>query len=599
MQPKKLQHRIFIFILIPVFFLLACIGWISFIYSRNVILEQWGETAIANLQKAAHLIDMRLSRPKELLLMLKSNSNDDRNPYVYSFVIDQLKKMEGVVQVNLDHPGQLESLNVSRGPMYGMGKTSMQFYRMNRLHVSSPQYNTKLNSETVSVSADFMDKNEKKIGRIEVVIAFNDLIDKISKMDWWKGNKAILIDNEGNFLSHTLISKENASLQKNRKFADTDSLEIMTLEALKKNSHGTIFGAGHPPEKISGYYHLNEAPWSLVIIAPGERVLKSIIDFRFYYFIVGFLSITGIILFIRTIISKTTDSIKKVSDAARDLANGIFGEQLPVISKDEVGQLTHNFNKMTKQLQERIKLKKDMNLAMEVQQHLLPPAHFLYKNIEIGGASVYCDETGGDFFDIIKLPEEQGKVFVAVGDVVGHGIGAALLMTTTRALLRSRVTQKGSLPGMINDVNKLLCLDTCKTGSFVTLFFMMIDVDKKQIHWVRAGHEPALIYDPENGKITELMGKGLVLGLDEDFDYSENIHHHNPKGTIVLIGTDGVWDVQNKAGKRFGKEKIKQILKKNSHLPSDNIIQSIISDAAEFRGDASQNDDITLVAIKF
>ncbi|WP_300458336.1 SpoIIE family protein phosphatase [Desulfobacula sp.] len=595
MQPKTLQHRIMIFILIPVFFILTGMGWISFLYTRNAMLKQWGETAIAKLQKSSHMIDMRLSRTKYLLSMLKNNYSQDQGHIVHRFIVEQLQEMEGVVEVNSDF------LNDTRIPAYAsrrymVNPNPMPFGRMEKFQLSFPQYNAKLNSETVSLSTDVKDKIGKKIGRIEVVISFQDLIDQISKANWWKNNKAFLIDHGGNILIST---QQNKEIPKSDVFADTDPLEKKTLEALKQNPYGTIFGPGHPPDEISGYYHLIEAPWSLVLISPGNQVLKPIINFRRYYFIVGFLSIICVLLFIRISITGTANSIKRVSEAAKHLANGTFSQQLPVLSKDEVGELTYNFNKMTQQLKERLELKEAMNLAMKVQQGLLPPTNFSYKNIEISGRSVYCDQTGGDYFDIIEFPDEPGKICVAVGDVVGHGIGAALLMATTRALLRSRVTQKGSLSRVMNDVNRLLCLDTRDTGSFVTLFLLMVDVNKDELQWVRAGHEPAMFYSPEQENITELKGEGIVLGVDKDWTYTKNFQYHIPKGTVVLIGTDGTWEVENKSGERLGKKSVEKVLQKSILLSSEEIVHSIISETQKFRGDIQQNDDITLLVLKF
>ena len=476
---------------------------------------------------------------------------------------------------------------------------SMHFDRMENFQLSLPRYNTALSGETVSLSTDFIDENGKRTGQIEVVISFQDLIEQISKATWWKSENAFLIDNEGNILIGTRQSKDSNDPERSVKFGQTDPLEKETIAALKQNPYGTLFGPGHPPDEISGYYHLNEAPWSLVLISPGERVLKSILNFRLYYFVVGFLSILGVILFIRVSISGTTTAIKKVSEAANGLANGFFTEPLPVLSQDEVGKLTDNFNKMTKQLKERMDLKEAMNLAMEVQQSLLPPAHFSYGNIEISGCSVYCDETGGDYFDIIEFPDDPGKICVAVGDVVGHGIGAALLMATTRALLRSRVTQKGSLPQIMKDVNRLLCMDIGDTGRFVTLFLLMVDKKKGEVQWVRAGHEPAMMYNPEQNKIIELKGKGIVLGLDKYWEYTENVYGPVPKGTVILIGTDGAWEVKNNSGKRLGKKRVEEVLQQSVSLSSEKIVDSIVSETRQFRGEVSQNDDITLLVLKF
>lgn len=595
MKPKTLQQRIVIFILIPVFFILAGMGWISFLYARNAMLAQWGETAVAKLQKAAHMIDMRLSRPKDLLLMLENNYGQDQSFAIQLFIVEQLQEMEGVVEVNSD------LINSSgKGPvhmkMHMPDTKPMHYSRMENFELSLPQYNAKLESETISLSRYFKDDKGGKIGRIEVVISFQDLIDQISKETWWKSNKAFLIDTQGNILTGTQ-QKNNGN--KSSKFAESDPLEKETIDALTKNPYGTIFGPGHPPEEIIGYYHLNEAPWSLVLISPGRQVLKSIVNFRTYYFVIGLLSIFGVILFIRMSISNTTNAIKKVSEAAKNLSNGVFGEQLLVQSKDEVGELTYNFNKMTKQLQERIELKEAMNIAMEVQQNLLPPADIVYENLEISGRAVYCDETGGDFFDIIEFPDNPGKICVAVGDVVGHGIGAALLMATARALLRGRITKGGSLPEVMNDVNRLLCLDSKDTGSFVTLFLFMVDVNKKELRWVRAGHDPAMVYHPDTNSFTELYGDGIVLGLDEDYGYTENVYSTVQEGSVILIGTDGVWEVENESREHFGKKRIEAVLQKSSQLSSAEIVNTILSETEKFRGNAKQMDDITLLVLKF
>lgn len=595
MQIKTLQQRIAIFVLLPVFLILVGMGWTTFIMTRNAMLKQWSETAIAKLQKASHMVDMRLGKTKDLLLMLQNDGA--RSLIVREFIIDQLKDMEGVVEVNYNFPENLYTGGY-HGRMHMPGMNQMRVESLAKFQFSLPRYDAHLNGKTISLSTNFIDENNQKTGQIEVVLSFEDLIDQISKTTWWKNNKAFLINNAGDILISTRETKGKEINRKSDRFAKTDPLEKRTLEALNQNSYGTLFGPGHPPKEISGYYHLNEAKWSLVLISPGKQVLRSILNFRLYYFLFGSALIIGVLLFIRMTITNTTRAIKKVSKAAKNLANGVFLEPLPVRTKDEVGELTQDFNKMTKQLKERLELKEAMHLAKEVQQSMLPPTNFSYENIEISGRSVYCDETGGDFFDIIKFPD-PGKICVVVGDVVGHGIGAALLMATTRALVRSRVTQKGSLSRIMNDVNQLLYLDSSESGSFVTLFLMIVDVNKNELKWVRAGHDPAMVYNPVNNDISELYGEGLVLGLDEDWKYSENVFPDIPEGTVVLIGTDGTWEVENESGERFGKTRVKKVLQESSSLSSEKIVNRIISGTEKFRGEVRPNDDITLLVLKF
>jgi sigma-B regulation protein RsbU (phosphoserine phosphatase) len=254
---------------------------------------------------------------------------------------------------------------------------------------------------------------------------------------------------------------------------------------------------------------------------------------------------------------------------------------------------------MISQLQERMKLKEAMNLAMEVQQSLLPQKSPEIKGFDVAGKSIYCDETGGDYYDFIEFSElGEGRFAVAVGDVAGHGIAPALLMTTVRALLRSRVAQPGSLGQMITDVNRLLYNDTAESGNFMTLFFMIIDSDNGEVRWVRAGHEPAIVYDPTTDSFDELHGDGIALGVDQTWSFAEQSREVWTDSQIVLIGTDGIWETENLQKERFGKKRLRQIIREFSPRPSQEIVEAITDALAKHRQLAPQQDDITMVVIK-
>ena len=147
---------------------------------------------------------------------------------------------------------------------------------------------------------------------------------------------------------------------------------------------------------------------------------------------------------------------------------------------------------------------------------MLPQKPFQNEHIDIAGRSIYCEKTGGDYFDFFPLPGTNGnKIAIAVGDVVGHGIPAALLMTTVRAMLRDPDDPaRGPGNKSIADVNRLLCMDTSISCDYMTLFVMVIGPDKKELSWVRAGHEPAIVYDPASDRFDELNGDGMALGID-------------------------------------------------------------------------------------
>jgi sigma-B regulation protein RsbU (phosphoserine phosphatase) len=140
--------------------------------------------------------------------------------------------------------------------------------------------------------------------------------------------------------------------------------------------------------------------------------------------------------------------------------------------------------------------------------------------LDIAGRSIYCNETGGDYYDFIYSGhEENRKMSIAIGDVAGHGISSALLMATVRSSLRRRSSLPGSVASIISDVNHQLVVDVADSGQFMTMFYMTIDPMSMQSHWARAGHDPAIFYDPGSDTFEGLGGSGIALGVDEDWNY--------------------------------------------------------------------------------
>jgi sigma-B regulation protein RsbU (phosphoserine phosphatase) len=249
-------------------------------------------------------------------------------------------------------------------------------------------------------------------------------------------------------------------------------------------------------------------------------------------------------------------------------------------------------------LQERLRLQQAIDIAREVQQNLLPQTSYTMAGVEVCGITIYCDETGGDYFDILPCAGQENRVNIITGDVVGHGLGAALLMATIRALVRCRGSQSGDSAAVMNDVNRLLCRDTIKSGNFITLFYLCIDKNRNMLEWVRCGHDPAIVYSPGNQSFAELKGKGVALGVDPSWEFEKNSLSINDKQKIIVIASDGVWDSENEQGERFGKERVKTVLAENSHLSSKQIIKAITDEITNFRKTQPLNDDITLVITK-
>jgi serine phosphatase RsbU (regulator of sigma subunit) len=245
---------------------------------------------------------------------------------------------------------------------------------------------------------------------------------------------------------------------------------------------------------------------------------------------------------------------------------------------------------------QRDRLQLSLDLAMEVQQSLLPKKNPCIPHLDIAGKSVYCDETGGDYYDFLDLGPE--KIGIAVGDVSGHGIQSALLMTTVRGSLRQRILAPDRLTLMMSDLNRQFYADVEFSGQFMTLWMCEIDTRNKSLRWVRAGHDPATLFDIASDTFWELGGKGLPLGVVEDVQCEEKSRRIE-EGQILVIGTDGIWESFDPAGNRFGKDKFKAIIRSHASLPAKQIADSVISAVQAHHEPLKSEDDITLVVVKF
>jgi sigma-B regulation protein RsbU (phosphoserine phosphatase) len=292
--------------------------------------------------------------------------------------------------------------------------------------------------------------------------------------------------------------------------------------------------------------------------------------------------------------------VENIISAVRKIKEGNLQTRVKVVSNDEIGVLGDAVNDMAKGLIERERLKQSINLAKEVQQNLLPKMNLKVKGCDIAGKSVYCDETGGDYYDFINIGEDNKyKIGVAIGDVSGHGISSALLMATARSSLRQRASLPGSIAKIITDVNRHLVHDVEDSGQFMTMFFLSFDSVTRQLEWVRAGHDPAILYDPKSDSFNELGGSGIALGVDAEWIYEDNKKADFSNGQIIFLSTDGIWEARNKKGDMLGKEPILNTIRQHSSLGSEQIIDAVFDTLDKFIDDVKIEDDITSVIIKF
>lgn len=280
------------------------------------------------------------------------------------------------------------------------------------------------------------------------------------------------------------------------------------------------------------------------------------------------------------------------------IKSGRLNQRVRVVSNDEIGYTGDTINEMAAGLQERERMRRSLSLAREVQQSLLPLKAPQMPGIQIAGTSLYCDETGGDYFDFMEI-ERSGlrRLAAVIADVSGHGVSAALLMTSMRALLRARSSLPGGPQEIVRFLNRRISLDTEETGQFVTLFYLEVEPQTRTVEWVRAGHEPAYLYRPRADRFETLDGQGAALGIEEESRYSIN-RTFVRSGNILVLTTDGIFETRRHR-EMFGRQRFMEVVRRNHHLDAVGIRDAVLAAIDDFRGRTRQEDDVTLVVIKF
>jgi sigma-B regulation protein RsbU (phosphoserine phosphatase) len=295
----------------------------------------------------------------------------------------------------------------------------------------------------------------------------------------------------------------------------------------------------------------------------------------------------------------------RLRDHVRRVGGGDLNARLDLHATRELQELSQELNRMSEGLRERIELERSLELAMEVQQSLLPSDVPRVRGFDIAARCRYCDVTGGDYYDFIETGRDgDSRPLVVIGDALGHGISSALLMATARAALRAGARGDDgalSLGDLTTRVNGVLC-HGARNGRFMTMLLMLVDPVTRAIRWARAGHEPFVLYHRATDTFGKIAGGGLPLGIEPEMTYDEQRTEALQPGTVIVAATDGLFEAQNPQGDMFGRERIQQVVREACGAGAGASAQSIVDalDAAltKFVAGAKVKDDVTFVVIR-
>ncbi|MAB84098.1 MAG: hypothetical protein CMJ24_11800 [Phycisphaerae bacterium] len=338
--------------------------------------------------------------------------------------------------------------------------------------------------------------------------------------------------------------------------------------------------------------------WTLATVVP-ERDFLAEIDREFNRSSIA--SIVAVILAILVGMLAARWLIQplvKIVSAVRRIGQGDLETRVEIMHAPEYTLLANEINEMTIGLRDRMRMRKSLSLAMEVQRNLLPSESPSFRGLDITGHSTYCDETGGDYYDFLDVIDaDEDSAVIAVGDVMGHGVAAAMLMATARGILRSRCSVRGSLSDFLVHLNSMLVPDT-GGYRFMTMLLMTVNGRTREIRWSSAGHGAPLVYDPVEDAFVDLEGASLPLGLVAGTEYEEYVHQGLPPGSLLLVATDGIWEARREDGEMYGLDRLRGFLRSNASMNSQQLSDALCEEVAVFRGEVVQDDDVTYVIVK-
>lgn len=325
-----------------------------------------------------------------------------------------------------------------------------------------------------------------------------------------------------------------------------------------------------------------------------------------------FLIIQSVALVIGFVLARQiTGAVHDLFTGTQHVRAGDFGHQIPVRARDQLGELAESFNLMTGEvttllgeMAEKGRLEQEMFAAREIQQKLLPTGPLKVTGLVV---SAFCEparEVAGDYYDFLPITDSMLGMLIA--DVAGKGLAAGLYMAQLKVIVQSLSRLHHEPKEFLSAVNKVVSANL-DGKSFITMSYGVIDVERQEMTFARAGHCP-LIHVPANQpaglrKARMLVPDGLVVGLqiDDGTMFDSLLQEQTIKlapGDLVVWFTDGISETMNEAFDCFGEERLAQVVEQYAHLPFDQLRSYILAELRAFAGGADQHDDMTMILMK-
>ncbi len=335
------------------------------------------------------------------------------------------------------------------------------------------------------------------------------------------------------------------------------------------------------------------------------------------FLFIEFAALISSVLMTRTI----TGAVYNLDEGAQHIMRGDFSHRIPVKVRDQLSSLGQTFNTMTasierllKEQSEKQRLESELAIALEVQKQLFPQRAPKLSNLQIAGVCNPARIVSGDYYDYLSIAPTL--VGLAVGDVSGKGVSAALLMASLQAALRSHSSVSllsrsagadgrllsgggvGSLSLRVSEIVSLLneqLYQNTPTEKYVTFFFGVYDEQHRRLTYTNAGHLPPLVFNSSG--VHRLETGGTVLGLLRDVEYQQGGVQLNPEDVVVAY-TDGITEAENSFEEQFTERRLIQTVQRVLNQPPDKIVETILDAVSGWVETGEPQDDMTLIVAK-
>ncbi len=307
-----------------------------------------------------------------------------------------------------------------------------------------------------------------------------------------------------------------------------------------------------------------------------------------------------------------TSAVHSLDRGTEFIRRGDFSHRIMVKSDDQLGALAKSFNQMTEYVQTLVKervqkerLERELEIAKEVQEQLFPKQAPQMNKMELSGLCLPARIVSGDYYDFLQLDKQ--RMGLALGDICGKGISAALLMANLQATLRSNVFARGphalpetdgingSVAAVVKVLNKQI-YDFTSANKFASFFYAVYDESRSRLTYCNAGHNPPLYFNSQG--FQRLATGGTVVGIFPDADFEQETIQLQ-SGDIFLAYTDGIVESVNEYGEEFGEQRLIDLIRHKSDLPADQLQKSIVEEVLGWAYEEERDDDMTLIVARF